>query len=769
INYGTHNVVTETACESFTWTNGDGQTYTTSGTYTHEYTNNDGCASVDTLHLTIYHGTHNAVTETACESFTWTNGDGQTYTTSGTYTHDYTSADGCASVDTLHLTINYGTHNVVTETACESFTWTNGDGQTYTTSGTYTHEYTNNDGCPSVDTLKLTINYGTHNVVTEIACESFTWTNGDGQTYTTSGTYTHEYTNNDGCPSVDTLKLTINYGTHNVETETACESFTWTNGDGQTYTTSGTYTHEYTNNDGCPSVDTLKLTINYGTHNVVTETACESFTWTNGDGQTYTTSGTYTHEYTNNDGCASVDTLHLTINHGTHNVETETVCGSLVWHGQTYTTSGTYTYNYTNTSGCPSVDTLKLTVNPTYAVTDIKNVCPSDMPYTWNGITFNAAGTHTVTLETINGCDSVVTMILSVNQTPITHESRTICESELPYEWNGITFNTFGANTAILQGENGCDSTVIMTLNVIPSFRVTDTRTICQSELPYTWNNVVFNATDTQRVTLQAVNGCDSVVTMILIVNPTYNITETKSVCPSEMPYTWNGITFNNAGIQTVTLQTANGCDSVVTMMLTINQTHITNESRTICESELPYEWNGIIFNTFGANTATLQDENGCDSTVIMTLNVNSTVSTEFTIETAENCYTWNEQTYCQSGDYVQTFMAANGCDSLVTLHLTTGVGINDYSLNITMTVYPNPTTGILNVEFVKGNNLWVPDMLQIFDASGKLVETVTMADLEDSPTQTTQINMSGLANGVYFLKAIKEGQMVAIRKIVKN
>ena len=85
------------------------------------------------------------------------------------------------------------------------------------------------------------------------------------------------------------------------------------------------------------------------------------------------------------------------------------------------------------------------------------------------------------------------------------------------------------------------------------------------------------------------------------------------------------------------------------------------------------------------------------------------------------------------------------------------------------MTVYPNPTTGILNVEFVKGNNLWVPDMLQIFDASGKLVETVTMADLEDSPTQTTQINMSGLANGVYFLKAIKEGQMVAIRKIVKN
>ena len=85
------------------------------------------------------------------------------------------------------------------------------------------------------------------------------------------------------------------------------------------------------------------------------------------------------------------------------------------------------------------------------------------------------------------------------------------------------------------------------------------------------------------------------------------------------------------------------------------------------------------------------------------------------------------------------------------------------------MTIYPNPTTGILNVEFVKGNNLWMPDILQIFDANGKLVEAVAMPELNDSPTQTAQINLSDRANGVYFLKAIKEGQTVAIRKIVKN
>ncbi|MBR6161490.1 MAG: C10 family peptidase, partial [Bacteroidales bacterium] len=345
VNYGTHNVVTEIACESFTW---HGHTYTSSGTYTHAYTNADGCASVDTLKLTVHYGTHNVVTETACESFIW---HGHTYTSSGTYTHAYTNTNGCASVDTLKLTVNYGTHNVVTETACESFTW---HGQTYTSSGTFTHAYTNTNGCASVDTLKLTVNHGTHNVVTETACESFTW---HGHTYTSSGTYTHAYTNSNGCASVDTLKLTVNYGTHNVETETACESYTW---HGQTYTSSGTYTHAYTNSNGCASVDTLKLTVHYGTHNVITETACESLTW---HGQTYTNSGTYTHVYTNGNGCASVDTLKLTVNYGTHNVITETACESFTWHGQTYTSSGTYTHAYTNSNGCASVDTLKLTVN----------------------------------------------------------------------------------------------------------------------------------------------------------------------------------------------------------------------------------------------------------------------------------------------------------------------------------------------------------------------------------------------------------------------
>ena len=388
---------TDEACGSYTWNN---VTYNESGDYTQTLTNTSGCDSIVTLHLIIKNPVSTTVTETVCESHTW---NGVIYTTSGDYDQTFTAANGCDSVVTLHLTVLYGSHNVNIETACESFTW---NGETYDLSGIYTYEYTNNDGCSSVDTLYLTVLNPTHEALTVEQCESYTWTTGDGETYTTSGDYMYAHTDDYGCTQVDTLHLTIYYGTHNVESETACESFTW---HGTTYTTSGTYTYAYTNGNGCASVDTLHLTVNHGTHNVETETACESFTW---HGETYTTSGVYTYAYNNASGCASVDTLHLTVNHGTHNVETETACESFTWHGTTYTTSGVYTYAYNNASGCASVDTLLLTVN--YSATSDFSITTEDPCYEWNNVSYCETGDYTQTLQTVDGCDSVVTLHLTI-------------------------------------------------------------------------------------------------------------------------------------------------------------------------------------------------------------------------------------------------------------------------------------------------------------------------------------------------------------------
>ncbi|MDC0231622.1 hypothetical protein OAK19_06610, partial [Aureispira] len=390
-----------------------------------------GCSNTDTLNLTINNSTSNSSTETACDSFTWSV-NGQTYTTSGTYTEVSTNAAGCAHTDTLNLTINNLSAVTDVITACDSYTWI--DGNTYTASNnTATHTLINAAGCDTVVTLDLTINNSNAGTSSATACDSYDW---DGVTYTASGTYTNTYTNASGCDSVHTLALTINNAATGIDVITACDSYTWI--DGNTYTASNnTATHTITSAGGCDTVVTLDLTINNSTSNSSTETACDSFTWSV-NGQTYAMSGTYTDVSTNAAGCAHTETLNLTINNSTSATSAETACDSYTWavNGQTYTVSGTYIDVSTNTVGCGHIETLNLTINnsPTAstASTDASSIGASDgtatvtaagglIPYTYlwsDGQTTAtavglAAGTYSVTVTDGNGCTTISSSIVN--------------------------------------------------------------------------------------------------------------------------------------------------------------------------------------------------------------------------------------------------------------------------------------------------------------------------------------------------------------------
>ena len=94
-------------------------------------------------------------TAVACNSFTWYS---VTYTATPDTapTHTFSTAAGCDSVVTLHLTINQSTSSTTTVTATNSYTF---NGVTYTASGTYTQTgFTNATGCDSSAVLVLTIN-----------------------------------------------------------------------------------------------------------------------------------------------------------------------------------------------------------------------------------------------------------------------------------------------------------------------------------------------------------------------------------------------------------------------------------------------------------------------------------------------------------------------------------------------------------------------------------------------------------------------------------
>jgi uncharacterized delta-60 repeat protein len=180
---------TISSCGNYTWL--DGITYFASNnTATWTIINSDGCDSIVTLNLTITNPTTNSTTASACNSYTWAE-NGQTYTTSGTYT----VVNSCHTEE-LILTITNSTTNTTATSACDSYTWTE-NGQTYTTSGTYTVV----NGCHTEE-LVLTINQVSDLTLTllnetltaNLSGASYQWLDCDNGNATITGANNQNYT-----------------------------------------------------------------------------------------------------------------------------------------------------------------------------------------------------------------------------------------------------------------------------------------------------------------------------------------------------------------------------------------------------------------------------------------------------------------------------------------------------------------------------------------------------------------------------------------------
>ena len=130
--------------------------------------------------------------------------------------------------------------------------------------------------------------------------------------------------------------------------------------------------------------------------------------------------------------------------------------------------------------------------------------------------------------------------------------------------------------------------------------------------------------------------------------------------------YTLNCIVYTASGVYTQTFLNGAGCDSIVTLNLTIDNSNATSTvNSTACNS---YTWNGRTLANSGTYTDTLVAVNGCDSILILQLTIHAK-STSLINETI--CQGQNYAGYTTGGIYVDTLIAANGCDSIRTLQLT--------------------------------------------------------------------------------------------------
>jgi hypothetical protein len=109
-----------------------------------------------------------------------------------------------------------------------------------------------------------------------------------------------------------------------------------------------------------------------------------------------------------------------------------------------------------------------------------------------------------------------------------------------------------------------------LTLYIYDELFGTDQVAICDSELPYSYGDIIFTEAGTKDVIFSSINGCDSTISVILNVNKNHINSYDISICDSELPYSYGDIIFTEAGTKDVIFSSINGCDSIITTNLTV-------------------------------------------------------------------------------------------------------------------------------------------------------------------------------------------------------
>lgn len=232
-------------------------------------------------------------------------------------------------------------------------------------------------------------------------------------------------------------------------------------------------------------------------------------------------------------------------------------------------------------------------------------------------------------------------------------------------------------------------------------------------------------------------SACVAPTTMDVIINPIAQQMELITICSSELPFEWNNITINAGGTSAATYVTpaANGCDSIVTLNLSV----LTNTNPSVSISSNPSGQVGV--GTSVTFTASIID--GVGSTPTFQWNRSGA-----DIAGATNA-TWTGIAGVDflNGDNIS--VTASGFNVCAAVSSATS---NIIEVGVTLSIangkppigfktFPNPITNQLNIEGLKGNT-----QISVMDALGRVV----MKEIATVPA--VKLDFNEVSNGVYIL-----------------
>ncbi|MBR9833479.1 T9SS type A sorting domain-containing protein, partial [bacterium] len=245
--------------------------------------------------------------------------------------------------------------------------------------------------------------------------------------------------------------------------------------------------------------------------------------------------------------------------------------------------------------------------------------------------------------------------------------------------------------------------------------------------------------------------------------------------------YTWaqNSITYTATGLYNDTIQNAAGCDSVITLNLTINNATSSATNVTACDT---YTWaqNSMTYTATGLYNDTIQNAAGCDSVITLNLTIDSvdyTITQNNAVLTANQAgatYQWID---CTNGDTAITgatsqsytaiingnyavVVTLNSCSDTSACSTVVGVGINESYLASSLRIYPNPTTQQIVIENTSTDRI---NKIIVRNTIGQIVSTVN-----EIIGQKQTIDLIG-ERGIYFVEVINQNGKSQLFKVIKK
>ena len=490
------------------------------------------------------------------------------------------------------------------------------------------------------------------------------------------------------------------------------ESYLWNTGSSKPVITpqgTGWYSLTVTNNYGLTATDSVYIkvvptpTVNLGPDTVICENATlvlesaingASYLWQNGSTERsmrVDKSGTYWLEVVNEKGCLNRDSIQVEIanapkihlgtdtalflNSTLHLNPSPCTSCSYVWEdGSTSRQRSIHARELhigenkvfvtsTNVAGCSVSDTIIITIKNQYFKPI--SICPGDSIWL-EGQYRTQPGTYIDTLTTTLGSDSIVVTELNLHPVKNSNLNITICPEDT-FHLENYSFSQPGTYYPVLPSQHGCDSTIILNIQWLPSYRTSQQATICQGDSilldgRYRKNAGVFTES------LVSFFGCDSIIVTELSVTPAYHSNINISICPNDTFYLGNQAYYSPGRYQE-TLLSQQGCDSTITLNLAWYPTYHTTQQSTICPGDSI--WLGGKFRSkAGFYTDTLQSSWGCDSIVTTELSLHSNFHIQdFFICPGDSMFI-GDKYHSQPGSYRDTISVPLGYDSIVVTNL---------------------------------------------------------------------------------------------------